>query len=311
MWLNVTVDTEVAYVIGDAMRRPPTARTIAAAIMLVTSAGTVAATGAVVGSTPAHAQSAEAQVDNLQNYVWRTDPISKALAGKPTADKVLHRVPGSFFDAPRTPPEAEEARRRGRALYGPSTPLYVGSVPGQEVMCTATVAGYNDRGEKIAITAGHCGKVGDAVRSADAWQLGRTGTITHVNGQLDYAVITLAANTDVTRTYNGVTVNHLGGAPIKPGGVVCKTGVASGTTCGPTFTDWDARNTNHVCAMQGDSGAPLTVGDRVIGMVNGGMWGPPFNVSCRTPLQGPIHAPTGSLRMDAVLGDIPGGFRLP
>ena len=91
----------------------------------------------------------------------------------------------------------------------------------------------------------------------------------------------------------------------------CKTGVASGTTCGYTYTDWAARNTNQVCAMQGDSGAPLMVGDRVIGMINGGIWGPPFNVACRTPLQGPLHAPTGALRMDAVLGDIPGGFRLP
>lgn len=268
-------------------------------------------TSVVAGSPAAHAQEAEAPVGDVLNYVWRTDPVSKTLAAKPLADKVLHRVPGSFFDAPRTPPEAEDAMRRGRALYGPSTPLYVGSEPGKEVMCTTTAAGYNDRGEKIAITAGHCGKVGDAVSSADAWQLGRTGTITHVNPQLDYAVITLGANTEVTRSYNGVTVNHLGGAPVRPGGVVCKTGVASGTTCGYTFSDWEARNTNHVCAMQGDSGAPLMVDDRVIGLVSGGIWGPPLNVACRTPLQGPIHAPTAALRMDSVLADIPGGFRLP
>lgn len=285
------------------MRRLPAARSIVAALVLVTSA--------VVGSPGASAQNAEAPVDDLQNYTWRTDPISKTLAGKPMAERVLHRVPGSFFDAPRTPAESDAALQRGHALYGPSTPLYVGSVPGQEVMCTTTVAGYNNRGEKVALTAGHCGNVGDAVRSADAWQLGRTGTITYVNKQLDYAVITLASNTEVTRSYNGVTANHLGGAPIPRGGVVCKTGVASGTTCGYTISDWDTRNTNHVCAMQGDSGAPLMVGDRVIGMVNGGMWAPPFNVSCRTPLQGPLHAPTGSLRMDSALGDMPDGFRLP
>ena len=135
--------------------------------------------------------------------------------------------------------------------------------------------------------------------------------ITHVNHDLDYAVITLAPNTEVTRSYNGVTANRLGGAPVPAGGVVCKTGVASGTTCGYTINDWGTRNTNHVCAMQGDSGAPLMEGDRVIGMINGGIWGPPFNVSCRTPLQGPVHAPTGSLRMDTALSDMPGGFRLP
>jgi len=303
MWLNVSVDSHVANVIGVVMRRSSAARLLTAAFLIATSAA--------IGSPAAHAQQAEAPVGDVLNYVWRTDPVSKVLAGKPMADKVLHRVPGSFFDAPRTPVESDDAMRRGRALYGPSTPLYVGSEPGKEVMCTTTAAGFNDRGEKIAVTAGHCGNVGDAVRSADSWQLGRTGTITHVNRELDYAVITLADNTEVTRSYNGVTVNHLGGAPVKPGGVVCKTGVASGTTCGPTYTDWEARNTNQVCAMQGDSGAPLMVGDRVIGMINGGIWGPPFNVACRTPLQGPLHAPTGALRMDAVLGDIPGGFRLP
>ena len=303
MWLNVSVDAHVANVIGVAMRRSSVARLLTAAFLLATSAA--------IGSPAAHAQQAEAPVGDVVNYVWRSDPVSKVLAGKPMADKVLHRVPGSFFDAPRTPTESEDARRRGRALYGPSTPLYVGSEPGKEVMCTTTAAGYNDRGQKVALTAGHCGNVGDAVRSADAWQLGRTGTITHVNKQLDYAVITLAPNTEVARSYNGVTANHLGGAPIPRGGVVCKTGVASGTTCGYTISDWDTRNTNHVCAMQGDSGAPLMVGDRVIGMVNGGMWAPPFNVSCRTPLQGPLHAPTGSLRMDSALGDMPDGFRLP
>ena len=101
------VDTAVANVIGDAMRRLPTARTIAAAIMLVVSAA--------AGSPAADAQNAEAPVEDLQNYVWRTDPISKALAGKPTVDRVLHRVPGSFFDAPRTPPESDAALRRGHA----------------------------------------------------------------------------------------------------------------------------------------------------------------------------------------------------
>ena len=78
------VDTAVANVFWDAMRRLLAARTIAAAIMLVVSAA--------AGSPAADAQNAEAPVGDLQNYVWRTDPISKALAGKPAADRVLHRV---------------------------------------------------------------------------------------------------------------------------------------------------------------------------------------------------------------------------
>lgn len=289
------------------MRRRHAVRTFAASLLVAAGCAAPVATGALPA---AHADDA-APVENFQNYVWRSDPVSKTLAGKPFADQVLHRVPGSLFDAPRIPAEAEQAAVRGNALYGPGTPIYVGNNPGQEVMCTTTAAGYNDRGEKVALTAGHCGNVGDAVSSADAWRLGRTGTVAFVNPQLDYAVITLARNTEVTRSYNGVTVNHLGGAPVKPGGQVCKFGVASGYTCGPTISDWGAVNQNHVCAMQGDSGAPLLVGDSVIAMVNGGLWRPPFNVACHTPLQGPIHAPTGSVRLDAVLSDLPGGFRLP
>ena len=49
----------------------------------------------------------------------------------------------------------QDALRRGHALNGPSTPLYVGSEPGKEVMCTTTAAGYNDRGEKANLSELH------------------------------------------------------------------------------------------------------------------------------------------------------------
>ena len=291
------------------MRRLPSARTIVAAA--VSALALVVTPALSAGAAPAMAQNA-APVDTADpNYIWRTDIISKALAGKPGADRVLHRVPGSFHDAPRVPAEADQARARGNALYGPGTPLYVGNTPGSEFMCTTTVAGYNDRGQKVALTAGHCGNVGDKVKSADAPQLGTTGTITQVDKQKDFAVITLDKNTEVTRSYDGITANHVGGAPVRPGGTVCKKGVASGYTCAPTFTDWDTHNVNHVCAMQGDSGAPLMVGDRVIGMINGGTWRAPFDIACHSPLQGPIHAPTASARLDSVLPSVNGGFRLP
>lgn len=267
----------------------------------VTLAGVAAACALVTALAPA------AQADPAENYMWRTDGISKTLAGKPWADKVLFRVPGSFHDAPRVPDEAAQAAARGKALYGPGTPLYVG----EDAICTATVAGYNDKGEKIALTAGHCGKVGDPVVSADVPQTGRSGTITHVNAALDYAVITLAPNAEVTRTYSGVTVNRVGGAPVRPAGTVCKHGVASGTTCSFTISDWDDRNVSQVCAMQGDSGAPLLEGDRLIGLINGGTMRPPLDIACHTPLQGPVHAPTAAARMDAVLADMPTGLRLP
>ena len=59
------------------------------------------------------------------------------------------------------------------------------------------------------------------------------------------------------------------------------------------------------------------IGCRLIGMINGGIWGPPLNVACRTPLQGPVHNPTAATNMDTVLADmnrrggVGAGFTLP
>lgn len=275
-------------------------RAAAAAALLLAGAG--------AGAQVAPAQAAPAGED--PNYVWRTDAAAKVLAGKPGADRVLRRVPGSLHDAPRTPDEARRAQSRGNALYGPGTPIYVGAGENQ-LSCTVAVAGYDNAGRKVALTAGHCGNVGDPVVDADAYGLGRTGTVTAIDRNLDYALITLNPNTEVTRSYDGVTINHLGSAPLPPGQRVCKKGVASGVTCGLTWYDYNSMNINQVCAMQGDSGGPLFIGDRLVGMVNGGMFPQPLALACHTPLQGPLHAPTGSARADAVLSNLPAGFRLP
>lgn len=270
------------------------------------AAAAITLSSAFAGAPAAHAMAGEVP----GNYVWRHDVISKTLAGKPFVDRVLHRVPGSLHDAPRIPEEARQAEERGNALYGPGTPVYVGE--GENALfCTIAVAGFDDAGNKVAVTAGHCANVGDPVMSADAENLGQTGTVVAVDRNLDYALIRLAPNTEVTRSYDGITINHVGSAPIRPGQPVCKKGVASGTTCGVTWYDWDVMNINQVCAMQGDSGGPLFVGDRLVGFVNGGMLPPPFALACHSPLQGPIHAPTGAARADAVFPRIEGGFRLP
>ncbi|MCT1425132.1 S1 family peptidase [Corynebacterium sanguinis] len=251
---------------------------------------------------------AHAQED--PNYIWRTDPVSKVLAGKPAADRVLHRVPGSFHDAAPIAPEAWDAQvNRGKALYGPGTPVYING----SAMCTIAAAGYDAAGRMVAVTAGHCGSEGQSVISADALGVGESGRIAAVNRQLDYAVIELYPNAEVSRTYNGVTVNHLGAAPRAFGQVVCKSGYASAQTCGVTWIDDGHTNLNQVCAMQGDSGAPLLAGDSLVGIINGGI----INAPCYSPLQGPIFSPTSSARFETILGAMnsgsaPGsGFRLP
>lgn len=261
----------------------------------------------LAGGAP-FAATAGAQED--PTYAWRTDPVSKILAGKPTAERVLHRVPGSFHDASPIAAEAGAVEaQRGKALYGPGTPIFINGT----AMCTIAVAGFDAAGRMIAVTAGHCGNPGDAVHSADALGVGQSGRIVADNSELDYAVIELFPNAEVTRTYNGVTVNHLGAAPQAFGQVVCKSGYASAHTCGVTWIDDGQYNLNQVCAMQGDSGAPLLAGDALVGIINGGI----INAPCYSPLQGPVFSPTSSARFDAILAtmnsaDAPGaGFRLP
>ncbi|STC69892.1 S1 family peptidase [Corynebacterium pilosum] len=238
-------------------------------------------------------------VTTNQNYWWRDDVVSKVMAAKPFADYVLHRVPGSWFDAPRIPEESNQVMTNGASLYGPGTPIYVG----EDALCTLTMAGTDADGRKVGITAGHCGEVGEAVSSADSWQIGPSGTVVSKNEYLDYAVIEFGSNAEVTNTYNGATAYSVGGEP-QPGEIVCKNGVATGETCGMTLVTAEDIQVNQVCAMVGDSGAPVFHRGRVVGMVNGGVLPRPYNMECNSPWQGALHAPTASTRMDAVVADL-------
>lgn len=244
------------------------------------------------------------------NYRWHMDPVAKVMAGKPQAEFILHRVPGSWFDAPRIPEESMEAQNRDQSLFGPGTPVYVGD----SAMCTLGVVGTDSQGRKVGLTAGHCGQPGDIVASADSWQVGPAGTVVATNQLHDYSVIEFGSNAEITRTYNGVTVNQVGG-PVAPGDMLCKQGVATGNTCGPTLTADEALQISQTCAMVGDSGGPVLHGDRMVGMISGGVL-PNQDLSCRTPLQGYAFMPTVSTSMDNVVrdmdarGGVGAGFRL-
>lgn len=230
------------------------------------------------------------------NYVWKNDTFSKVAAMKPEADFVLHRVPGSYYDAPRIPEESNRAMNRDHSLYGPGTPIYIG----QDTMCTLTVAGHDAAGRAVGITAGHCGNVGEQVSSADSWQVGPTGTVVDKNESMDYSVIEFNENAEVSKSYNGVTAHGVGGT-VAPGEVACKRGLATGTTCGMVLLNNNGPvQVNQVCAMVGDSGAPLFKRGRVVGLITGGT-GP---VSCRTPWQGALHSPTEATNLDAVVADM-------
>jgi hypothetical protein len=245
------------------------------------------------------------------NYRWHNDPVAKTMAGKPFNDWVLHRVPGSWFDAPRIPEESMVVQNQDASLYGPGTPIYLGD----NMMCTLGVVGTDSQGRKVGLTAGHCGQPGDQVWSADSWQVGPTGTVVTSNQVHDYSVVELGSNAEISRTYNGVTVNSVGG-PVAPGQVLCKQGVATGHTCGHVWAADEAVHITQVCAMMGDSGGPLLAGDRMVGMISGGVL-PDQRLSCQSPLQGQLFMPTASRTMDVVLKDVDArggvgaGFRLP
>nr|WP_241228454.1 S1 family peptidase [Corynebacterium hylobatis] len=245
------------------------------------------------------------------NYRWHNDPVAKTMAGKPFDEWVLHRVSGSWFDAPRIPEESMVVQNQDASLYGPGTPIYLGD----SMMCTLGVVGTDAQGRKVGLTAGHCGQPGDQVWSADSWQVGPTGTVVTTNQVHDYSVVELGSNAELTRTYNGVTVNSVGG-PVGPGQVLCKQGVATGHTCGHVWAADEEVHITQVCAMTGDSGAPLLAGDRMVGMISGGVL-PDHRLSCKSPLQGQLFMPTASHTMDAVLKDVDArggvgaGFRLP
>lgn len=222
-----------------------------------------------------------------------------------TGEPGPHRIEGQYFTSPGVPAAAEQARPS--VLVGPSTPLIVGPS-----VCTTTAAGYDAAGNAVAVTAGHCGVAGDEVRSADDPEGTVIGTFQR-SGAVDNGIILLNANARLTSSYNAAVLSSLGGPLPGEGSQVCKTGIATGTTCGPLVLTTGSGFAMHVCSSHGDSGAPVYAGGRLVGLLSGGFAGVP---SCRTPLQGPVHSPVMAVTWDAVAaemnaaGGVGAGFRM-
>lgn len=228
------------------------------------------------------------------------DPVDVFLTV--TGEPGPHRVPGAYFTSPGVPDEAESIRPS--VLVGPSTPLVVG-----ESLCTAAVAGYDAAGNAVAITAGHCGVAGDEVRSGDDPDGTLIGTYVR-GGAQDNGIILLNGNARVTNTYNNASLSTLGGgAPT----TVCKTGITTGTSCGPAVMQVGDDLVTHLCAAHGDSGAPVYAGNRLVGVLSGGLSSVP---ACVTPLQGAAHSPVFVSAWDSVAaemdaaGGVGAGFHL-
>ncbi|MGL4306729.1 MAG: S1 family peptidase [Mycobacteriaceae bacterium] len=180
--------------------------------------------------------------------------------------------------------------------------------PSRFAACSLTAVGYNNAGSLIGLTAGHCAHVGDRVVSEFWPEAGAIGKFVYVSQVSDISVIDLDdAKVAPLKTVGGTTINVISPAP--PFGTpVCKEGRSTGHTCAWVWGYSDGDIIEQTCAIPGDSGGPLTVGDRLVGLISYGP--PPF---CYEPFPPPFHAPDFSADINIGIADINargGGFTL-
>lgn len=134
--------------------------------------------------------------------------------------------------------------------------------------CTLTTIGHAKTGQLIGITAGHCGQVGQKVLSESDSNRGQAGTITYSDPKTDVAIIEFNNNVVPQRTVGGLTIKSIDTRPIGFPTIACKLGRTTGKTCGVAWFSDGASHFSQMCVIEGDSGSPVVVGDRLVGMVN-------------------------------------------
>ena len=175
-------------------------------------------------------------------------------------------------------------------------------VDGDKV-CTLTAIGHDNRGDLVGFTSAHCGGPGAQVAAESDPGAGTLGVMVAGNDGLDYAVISfLPDKVTPVSNYNGFAINGIGPDPVF-GQIACKLGRSTGQSCGVTWGPGPDPGTivNQVCGQPGDSGAPVTVNNLLVGMIHGGYSeGLPVCVVKYIPL----HTPAVTMSINAILGDI-------
>ncbi len=200
------------------------------------------------------------------------------------------------------------------ALAGPLTapahaddlvPLGGGSgiVIDGDTFCTLTAIGHDNRGKLIGFTSAHCGGPGAQVASEAAVDRGVLGTMVAGNEGLDYAVIEFDPHkVQPVDTVNGFQIDGLAPDPTF-GQVACKLGRTTGYSCGVTWGPGDKPGTilNQVCGQPGDSGAPVTVDNHLVGMIHGA-----FSEDLPTCVVKyvPLHTPAVTMSMSSIMADV-------
>ncbi|MEO3758461.1 S1 family peptidase [Mycobacterium sp. B14F4] len=178
-----------------------------------------------------------------------------------------------------------------------------GLVVNGESLCTLTTIGNDNRGNLIGFTSAHCGGPGAQIAAEEAESAGVLGTMVAGNDALDYAVIQFdPQKVRPTNNVNGFRIDGLGPDPVV-GDVACKLGRTTGYSCGVTWGPGEEPGTfvNQVCGQPGDSGAPVTVNNRLVGMIHGA-----FSEKLPTCIikYVPLHTPAVNMSFNTQLADI-------
>jgi hypothetical protein len=178
-----------------------------------------------------------------------------------------------------------------------------GLVVDGETLCTLTTIGTDNRGSLIGFTSAHCGGPGAVVAAEGAENAGVVGTMVAGNDGLDYAVIRFdRAKVNPVSSIRGFRIDGLGPDPTL-GDVACKLGRTTGYSCGVTWGRGEEPGTivNQVCGQPGDSGAPVTVNNRLVGMIHGA-----FSEVLPTCVVSfiPLHTPAVTMSFNTQLADI-------
>jgi hypothetical protein len=172
-----------------------------------------------------------------------------------------------------------------------------------DAYCTLTTIGTDNRGDLVGFTSAHCGGPGAQVAAEGDEGLGTVGTMVAGNEDLDYAVIRFDRSKVIpTSNVNGFVIDGLGPDPTF-GQIACKLGRTTGYSCGVTWGPGQNPGTivDQVCGQPGDSGAPVTVDNKLVGMIHGA-----FTDDLPTCVIKyiPLHTPAVTMSFSTQLADI-------
>ncbi|MBD0024194.1 serine protease [Gordonia pseudamarae] len=153
---------------------------------------------------------------------------------------------------------------------GGGSGIYVMKSKDMASSCTLTTIGRAKKTNKlIGITAGHCGERGQYVLSEKFTDRGIAGVITYSAQDIDIAVIEFDEKlVTPLRKVQGVAINGIDARPLSFPTIACKQGRTTGNTCGIAWFSKGHEHYSQICIVEGDSGSPVVVGDKLVGMVN-------------------------------------------